>query len=270
MTLRERTEATRSRGEKELVAFLTAGYPDEATFLRLVGAAAQAGCGVIEIGIPFSDPIADGPVIQRSSQQALAQGVTLARVIELAQEAAQMTSASLVFMSYLNPILQMGPERFATRAREAGVTGAILPDLSFEESAEMRGGLAACGVTLVDLIAPTSGPERVARIAAGADGFLYLVSMTGVTGSPADFSLGLEALLSRVRARTELPLYVGFGISDPVSAAQAARQADGIIVGSALIRLLELAGPRSDAVSRVGRFLREIKEAINSLPRSQP
>ena len=262
MTLREQTEAIRERGEKALVPFLTAGFPDEETFLRLLTSAAQAGCDVIEIGIPFSDPIADGPVIQESSQQALANGMSLSKALKLAARASATNSAALVIMSYFNPILQMGIARFAARARGAGVAGVIVPDVPFEESPEIRRALNENGVAFVDFIAPTSGSQRIARIARAADGFLYLVSLTGVTGVRAALSRGLGDFVARVRAETGLPLYVGFGVSNRAQAGQVTRHADGVIIGSALIKIIQAARTNTDAVEQVGAFLAEIKQAI--------
>jgi tryptophan synthase alpha chain len=239
MRLRDLTESTRTAGRKALVPFLTAGYPDEATFLRLLAAATDAGCRVVEVGIPFSDPMADGPVIQASSERALAQGMTLKRALDLIERASASAPAGYVVMSYLNPILQMGIATFAERAARAGVAGVILPDVPLEESGELRPVLARAGIALVDLVAPTSGDERVAAIARQTEGFLYLVSLTGVTGARAGLAAGLAAFIARVRRSCDLPLYVGFGVSTPEQAAEVARSADGVIIGSALIRIVQ-------------------------------
>ena len=218
MILREATEAMRRRGEKALVPFFTAGFPDEDTSLRLLQTAARAGCHVIEIGIPFSDPIADGPLIQASSEQALANGMSLEKALGLAEQAGRECSAALVLMSYVNPLLRIGLERFGKRARKAGVSGVIIPDVPFEESGEIRATLGRSEITLVDLVAPTSDGERLERIAHSAEGFLYLVSVTGVTGVRSELAPDLGDFVGRVRAHTELPLYVGFGVSDAAQA----------------------------------------------------
>jgi tryptophan synthase alpha chain len=270
MRLTELTRSLRAQGARPLVPFLTAGYPDEPTFVRLLAAASRAGCPIVEIGIPFSDPVADGPLIQASSQQALRGGMTLRRALELAQDASRRDSAVLVLMSYVNPILAFGAERFAAAAEQAGIVGVIVPDVPFEESRQMRAVLAARGIAWIDMVAPTSGEERVARIAATAEGFLYLVSLTGVTGVRATLAAGVPEFVARVRARTELPLYLGFGISDREQAAAAARIADGVIVGSALIPQIQTAPTPDAAVERVGGFLEGIVRALPGARRFTP
>jgi tryptophan synthase alpha chain len=256
------TTALRARGKKALVAFLTAGYPDDASFEDLVTAAADAGCDVIEIGIPFSDPIADGPVIQAASNAALAHGVTLRSVLEhMARLSARCVP--LVGMSYINPILRMGVETFAGAARESGLSGLILPDVSFEESGAFRPALCAHGLAYIDLVAPTSDDARVRTIAGASSGFVYLVSVTGVTGARSARPIGVTELVDRVRAATETPVYVGFGVSTPEHAADVARHADGVIIGS---RLMQLAadGPAAQAGRRVGDFLAAARKAIDA------
>ncbi len=264
MSLRERTEAMRARGEKALVPFFTAGYPDEDTFCDIVRAAADAGCRVMEIGIPFSDPMADGPVIQESSKTALAQGMTLRRALELAGTLSREVDVSFVLMSYINPLLRMGFDVYAAGAHAAGARGTIVPDLPVEESAPIRASFSRAGVALVDLVAPTSGEERIRRIAAVADGFLYLVSLTGVTGARSALADDLPAFVGRVRAASALPLYVGFGVSTAEQAAQISQSADGVIIGSALIRILQESGSRAAAVERTGAFLRAVRAAMAS------
>ncbi len=263
MSLQEITTAMRAQGGKALVPFFTAGYPDEETFVRVLVAAAEEGCRVIEVGIPFSDPMADGPVIQASSQRALEQGMTLGRALELMERATAQASAGLVVMSYLNPILRMGVGAFAERAARAGVRGVILPDVPVEEAGKLQADLARCGIALVHLVAPTSGDERIAAIARTGAGFLYLVSLTGVTGVRAQVSTGLDAFIGRVRAATDLPLYVGFGVSTPTQAAEVARWADGVIIGSALVRLLDQAPDGDEAVASVRRFLADVRRAMH-------
>jgi len=258
----------RSRRRKALVAYLTAGYPDVETSLELILAAARSGCDAIEIGIPFSDPIADGPVIQAASTQALAGGMTVAGAMALAARAAARTDVPLLFMTYVNPILAYGIDRFAEDAARAGVSGAIVPDVPYEESAEIRAALEARGLAMIDLVARTSSTTRVRAIASEARGFLYLVSLTGVTGARAPLDADLEGFVSRVRPVTEVPLYVGFGIANAAEAAAAARVADGVIIGS---RLLALAGAgeagsagHGDAAGRVGAFLAEVRAALDA------
>lgn len=262
-TLSATTLAVRARGRKALVAFLTAGYPNERAFADLVSAAADAGCDVIEIGIPFSDPIADGPVIQAASNAALARGVTLHSALEQIAELSPRTPVPLVCMSYINPILRMGVDTFADRAHASGVQGLILPDVSFEESGAFRPSLRARGLAYIDLVAPTSDDGRVRSIAAASEGFVYLVSLTGVTGARSALPGGVTELSDRVRAATDTPVYVGFGVSTPEQAANVARPADGVIIGS---RLMSLAGDgdASSAGRRVADFLAEARKAIDA------
>lgn len=264
-TLAEATRGLRERGENALVAFLTAGYPDERTFVELAVGSSRAGADVIEIGIPFSDPIADGPAIQAASEAALAGGMTLPRALALAGEVAGRTDTPLVAMSYLNPLLNMGLEQFAEIAVRSGVGGVILPDVPVEESAPIRRVLQGAGVAPVHLVAPTSGPERVSRIAQAADGgaFLYLVSVTGVTGGVGDLPAELEGFVARVRRESHLPLYVGFGVSTASQAQRVTRFADGVIIGSQLVRLAS-EGSAREVPGRAGAFLSGAREAISA------
>ncbi len=264
MKLTQVTRSVRAEGNKALVPFLTAGFPDEHTFLRLIEAACRANCPVVEIGVPFSDPIADGPVIQESSRRALEQGMTLRKALALSEKASRSASAALVIMSYVNPILRMGVEQFADAARASGVSGLIIPDVPLEESGGIRRSLAEREIAWVDLVAPTSTEDRISRMAASAEGFLYLVSITGVTGAGAPGSADLEPFVRRVRERSDLPLYVGFGVSTPDQAREAARHADGVIVGSALIRRIQSAKNAAEAVAEVERFLENMNEAVHS------
>ncbi|MDH3214699.1 MAG: tryptophan synthase subunit alpha [Candidatus Krumholzibacteria bacterium] len=264
MKLHQVTHALKERGRKALVAFFTAGYPDEKTFLDLVWSAHASGCDVIEIGIPFSDPIADGPLIQTSSKRALDNGMSLRHSLELAADIAKEITTPIVLMSYYNPILRMGDGHFAELASAAGVAGVIVPDLPLEESDMVRSALKSRDIVYVDLIAPTSNDDRIEAIADEADGFLYLVSVTGVTGVRSPISGEISSFVARVRAATDLPLYVGFGISDIRTAKAAVAHSDGVIIGSALIRLIESAASNSVGVRSVHAFLAEVKAAIES------
>lgn len=257
------TRRLQSKGIKPLVPFLTAGYPDEKTFCRIVAAVAEAGCPILEIGFPFSDPVADGPVIQASSQRALAQGMTLQRTLELAAQARKEHGLSVVLMGYLNPVLKMGPESFATACAESEIAGVIIPDLPPEEALGLRDLLARSGTDLVDLIAPTTDELRLARNVDHCRGFLYLVSTTGVTGSSEGAGQGLEQYVARIRQITDLPLYVGFGISTPAQAAEVAHVADGAVVGSALIRIISKAG--DDAVANATQYLADMARAMRTV-----
>jgi tryptophan synthase alpha chain len=269
MTLSEATRSLKSRGEKALVPFFTAGYPDEETFLKLLGTASESGCQVIEIGVPFSDPIADGPAIQESSKRALENGMSLSRALDLARMAREGNGSDfpeLILMGYVNPVLRFGVERFAESARRSGVSGAIIPDVPFEESNQVRRGLMKHGMAFVDLIAPTTGVDRMRSIARGAEGFLYLVSVTGVTGASSCAPEFLEEFAGRVRRETKIPLYVGFGISSPEEAGRAARFCDGVIIGSALVRLVQSSKSNMEAVDRVRVFLEKAKQEIAAQP----
>ena len=264
MKLTHVTRGLLDSGQKALVPFFTAGYPDEKTFVQLVLGAARAGCDVIEIGIPFSDPIADGPVIQQSSQVALEAGMTLERALKLAKEISAETDTPLVAMSYINPVLNMGLDRFTTVAAESGIGGLILPDVSLEESGDIRRTIQGGGINYIDLVAPTSSADRVRAIVRangtenGGGGFVYLVSVTGVTGSRDPLEGDLGAFCGRVRQNTRTPLYVGFGVSTAEQASTVVRHADGVIIGSRLIRLIgETRG--QEAVSSVTEFMAGVK-----------
>ena len=252
----------RADHRKALVAFLTAGYPNDTAFDDLVRAADDAGCDVIEVGIPFSDPIADGPAIQAASTAALAHGVTLHTALDRIAELSDRTRAALVIMSYINPILRLGVDAFAARAAEAGVRGVILPDVSYEESGAFRPALNSRSLSYIDLVAPTSGEERIRSIARESEGFVYVVSVTGVTGARSSVSAELPALIGGVRKVTDTPVYVGFGVSTPEQAAEVARQSDGVIIGSRLMRLAG-EGDAAGAGRRVGDFLATARRAID-------
>lgn len=260
--LDERTRSLRTQGRKALVAFFTAGYPDDTAFEDLVRGAADAGADVVEIGIPFSDPIADGPVIQAASGAALARGMTLRGALQTASRLAREVDIPLVVMSYINPILRFGVDEFARDAARAGVAGVIVPDVSFEESAAFRPSIREAGLAYVDLIAPTSGELRTREIAQASDGFVYLVSITGVTGARAADAAEVAPLVGHVRAVTDTPVYVGFGVSTPDAAAAMAAVADGVIIGS---RLTQLAGdgPPQAAAGRVRDFLASVRHALD-------
>ncbi|NPA26725.1 MAG: tryptophan synthase subunit alpha [Chloroflexi bacterium] len=258
-----RTFATlRAANRAALIPYVTLGYPDFASALELVPAALEAGADMVELGVPFSDPLADGATIQAASQRALANGMTLRQGLEqVAELRARRVTAPLILMGYYNPILQMGLETFAQAAAQAGVDGVIVPDLPLEEAGPLRKALAAHELALIPLIAPTTPQSRVRRIAEHAQGFLYLVSLTGVTGARAELPPDLAAFVQRVRAVTDLPLAVGFGISRPEHAAAVARLADGVIVGSALLRAVG-ASPHPAQAARA--FLHSLRVAMDA------
>ncbi len=258
----------REANRAALIPYFTLGYPDFHSALELVPAALEAGADIVELGVPFSDPLADGATIQAASQRALANGMSLRHGLDqIAALRCRGITAPLVLMGYYNPILQLGIEAFARTAARVGLDGVIVPDLPLEEAAPLRDALLTHGIALIPLIAPTTPTPRVARIAAQVqDGFLYLVSLTGVTGARAQLPPDLEAFVQRVRAVTDLPLAVGFGISRPEHAAHVARLADGVIVGSALLRAIgDSAAPRLAARA----FLRSLRRAMDEA-RAQP
>ena len=264
MRLTDATRSLRSEGRKALVPFLTAGYPDEETFVRLLAAAGEAECPVIEVGIPFSDPVADGPVIQVTSRQALDHGMTLQRALDLIAGISGELSAEIVLMSYVNPLLRYGLAEFATAARQAGVSGLILPDVPREEAGACR---AACGeedIAVIDLIARTTRQERAAQMAANAEGFLYLVSLTGVTGAELTGGDELQVFMDSVAELTDLARYVGFGVAEAAQAAAVTQHADGVIVGSALLKKVGAAPDGGAAVAEALDFLSGINRAINA------
>lgn len=247
---------------KAFIAFLTCGDPDLETTAAAVRAAAKGGADLIELGIPFSDPTAEGPVIQGANLRALKGGVTTDKVFQLVGELRQDVTIPLVFMTYANVIYSYGAERFLRNCAEAGIDGLILPDLPFEEKEEFLTPCRKYGVDLISMIAPTSA-SRVAMIAREAEGFLYLVSSLGVTGERSEISTDLTAIVKTVRENTAIPCAVGFGISTPEQARAMAALSDGAIVGSAIVRIVEEYG--KEAPERVGRYVRAMKAAIADL-----
>src|SRR5271156_2512407 len=248
-------------GEMGIVAYITAGDPSLDASEKIVLAAANAGADVIELGVPFSDPVADGPTIQRASERAVRNGTTLAGVIELVRSLRTHTDVPLVLFSYFNPILQMGIEKFAEAASAAGADGVLATDLTPEEAVEYRAVLRARGLDTIFLAAPTSTDTRLALIAECSTGFLYLISRTGVTGERTSLPEDLPALARRVRRFTKLPLAVGFGISSPEHVSVLGGIADAAIVGSALVAAIEKAAKPNDATIAVASRIRALKRA---------
>ena len=260
----ERFRALRARRHCALVPFVTAGDPDLATTEALVLAIAEAGADAIEIGVPFSDPMAEGPTIQRSSERALRSRTSLRRVLELVKGLRPRVEVPIVLMGYANPILAMGEARFAEAAGAVGVDGTIAVDMPPEESVELRRVLVAHGVDPILLAAPTTRPERLAMLARETRGFLYYVSLTGVTGARSELAAGIEEQVRRVRAVSDVPVCVGFGVSRPEHARELAAFADGVVVGSALVDRIAEAGSREAAVDAAARFVAELAQALRS------
>ena len=248
-------------GELGLIAYITAGDPSLAASEKIVLAAAEAGADVIELGVPFSDPLADGPVIQRASERALRSGTTLAGVLDLVRHLRLHTQVPLVLFSYFNPILQMGLEKFAAAAAEAGADAVLVTDLIPEEATEYREIMRARGLDTIFLAAPTSTEERLVRIAESSSGFLYIISRMGVTGTRDALPEDLPALARRVRKFTKLPLAVGFGISAPAHVAVLGGIADAAVVGSALVAEIEKAKTPEAAATAVADLIRLLKSA---------
>jgi tryptophan synthase alpha chain len=242
---------------KLLVPFVTAGYPSRSGCLDLLKACAAGGADEIELGIPFSDPLADGPVIQSTSQKALDRGATPEDAFRLA---GSFRETPLDFMTYVNPILQYDPRRFFGRAARAGLRGVIVPDLPPEEADGLRPAARRAGVPLIFLVSPTCSDERIRRIARLSERWIYLVSLKGVTG--AKLSSGVSSFVRRVRRLTDRPLCVGFGIASPADAARVAEEADGVVVGSALLRIVEAGGKPRD----VERFVASLRRALDGRP----
>ncbi|MHB8085930.1 MAG: tryptophan synthase subunit alpha [Dehalococcoidia bacterium] len=224
---------------KALIAYITTGYPSVEATIEVAALLAESGCDIIELGIPFSDPLADGITIQNATHQALLKGVTVKKCLEAAAKIRHKVSIPLVFMGYLNPILHYGTEEFCADCAKAGIDGLIIPDLPPGELPALDDSAARHGIDIISFLAPNSSDARIKEVAGKAHGFIYLVSVTGVTGVRKGFSADLKGFIARVRTSTDLPLCIGFGISTPEQAAQAAGLADGVIIGSRIIQLME-------------------------------
>lgn len=244
---------------KAFIPFITCGDPDLETTAEIVRAAAENGADLIELGIPFSDPTAEGPVIQGANIRALAGGVTTDKIFDLVRELRKDVKIPMVFMTYANVVFSYGAEKFISTCAEIGIDGIILPDLPFEEKEEFQPLCTKYGVALISLIAPTS-EHRIAMIAKEAEGFLYIVSSLGVTGARSEITTDLGAIIKVVRENTDIPCAIGFGISTPEQAKKMAAISDGAIVGSAVIKLIEKYG--KDAAEPVGEYIKEMKNAV--------
>lgn len=237
----------RGRGQAALVPYVTAGHPDAGATPGLLRAVADAGADVIELGIPFSDPLADGPTIQRSSFRALERGMTVHGVLAALRDFRSTHAHPVVLFTYLNPVLRYGVDAFLADAKEAGAQGLLVTDLPTGADPELESRLRASGMDLIRLIAPTTPPQRVPQVAAGGSGFLYYISRTGVTGARTSLREALAGEVARIREAVPLPVAVGFGISTPEQASAVAAVADGVVVGSALIQALDSGGVEAGA-----------------------
>jgi tryptophan synthase alpha chain len=239
-----------------LVAYITCGDPDLGTTRAIALAAISAGAEVIELGVPFSDPVADGPVIQRASERAVQNGVTLEQVLNLAAEIRRESTAGLIIFSYLNPILRMGFEQFAAKSAEAGLDGALVTDLPVEEAGEYLRHMRKRNLATVFLAAPTSTDERLKRIGGACTGFVYAVSRTGVTGARKELADDAQRLVKRLRKFTDLPVAIGFGISGPEQFASVGKFADAAVVGSAIVQTIEV--NRGKEAQAVAEFIKQL------------
>ena len=246
-------------GEKALITFITGGDPDIETTEKLILAMEEAGVDIIEIGIPFSDPVAEGIVIQKASARALDNGCTVDKLFDMVKRLRKSTNIPLLFMTYANPIHAYGKDQFMAKCKEVGIDGIIVPDAPFEEKDEFENECARYGICLVSLLAPTSG-ERTEQIALGSQGFLYCVSSLGVTGARSEINTNIAGLISKVKEVSDIPCAVGFGISTPEQARDMAKISDGVIVGSAIVNLIGEFGVNS--ITRVRDFVSSLKSAL--------
>jgi tryptophan synthase alpha chain len=249
----------RTTGKPGLVTYITAGDPDIERTGGILTALDRAGADVLEVGVPFSDPLADGPVIQRATERALAAGTTLASVLDLLARVRSGIRAPIVVFSYANPILRMGAETFADRARAAGVDGVLVLDLPIEEAGEFRSLMASRGIDTILLLSPTTTDERLRKAAALGSGFLYAISRLGVTGARDRIADGAEDMVRRIRAVSPLPVALGFGISKPEHVREVGQWADAAVVGSALVNVIAEAGTTPELTTRVEEYVRWLK-----------
>jgi tryptophan synthase alpha chain len=257
-------EDLKKTNRKGLIAFLTAGDPSPDRTPALVQALVRGGADLIELGVPFSDPIADGPVIQAAGERALKAGTTLARVLEIAAEIRRTSEVPLLLFTYLNPVVRYGLERLAHDAAAAGIDGCLLTDASVEEAREYVGAMHRHGLDTVFLAAPTSTERRLKLVAQYSTGFVYLVSRTGVTGERDSLSNAVAPLVAAVREVTDLPLAVGFGISKPEHVAELGRQVEAVVVGSAIVRLIERNAANASLEIQLESFVRELKRGFGA------
>ncbi len=262
--IRERFAELAARDERALVIYVTAGHPTMSRCREVLRAVVEGGADLVELGIPFSDPMADGPTIQRSSSRALKGGATMEGAFSLVRNFRRISSIPLVMFTYYNPVFVYGGERFARRAEDEGADGVLVVDLPLEEAGELTSHLRAHGLDFIQLVTPTTGPERIASIASNAGGFLYYVTVTGVTGARESLNREVEPALRRIRAVSPVPVCAGFGISSPDQVREVARCADGVVVGSALVNLVERSAESPELFREVRNFVASLKEATKN------
>jgi tryptophan synthase alpha chain len=263
MRIEKTLRSLREQKEKGLIIYITSGDPSLEATEKLTVALAEAGADIVELGIPFSDPLADGVTIQQATQRALKNQVNIPRILNSVQRIREKTDIPITLMGYYNPVYQYGVEAFVGDSKQAGVNGFIVPDLPWEESEEFQNIAQREGLEMISFLAPTSTRERIAAITQNARGFIYCVSVTGVTGIRKEFSSKIKGMIEAVRGYTDLPLALGFGISTPKQAREAAKYADAVIVGSAVIHLIEESdGNLSKVLPEVTHFVRSLKDEI--------
>jgi tryptophan synthase alpha chain len=253
----------REDGRGGLVTYVAAGDPDASTSGDILIALAEAGADVLEVGVPFSDPVADGPVIQRASERALAAGMTLRGTLDLVARIRRQIDTPVVLFTYANPVLRMDPATFAARARDAGVDGVLILDYPVEESEPLRGPVVSAGLDPIFLVGPTTTDDRIRRSSELGSGFLYVISRLGVTGARDQMAADVRVLLERVRHHSRLPVALGFGISRPEHVVDACRHADAAVVGSALVNVIAEHG-RNGAATRAGEYVRWLMNALRT------
>jgi len=249
----------RGNSHPGLVTYVTAGDPDLARSADVIKALDRAGADVLEVGIPFSDPLADGPVIQRATERALAAGTTLSKVLDMVSRIRSEVNAPIVIFTYANPVLRIGAEQFADRAHAAGVDGVLVLDLPIEEADHFRGIMAQRSIDTIFLLSPTTTDARIRKAASLGSGFLYAISRLGVTGARDQVASGARDIVQRIRAATDLPVAIGFGISKPEHVREVGQWADAAVVGSALVNVIAEAGTSPDLATRVEEYIRWLK-----------
>lgn len=253
--------ALKEKQEKALITFITAGDPDLAATESLILELARRGADIIELGVPFSDPMADGPTIQKSSERALAAGTTLPKILAMVKSVRRRTDVPIILMGYYNPVFLYDSRRFVADAVAAGVDGVLLVDLPPEEAVEFKAMASRQGLDVIFLLTPTSDESRISKVARMGSGFIYYVSVTGVTGARTSVADSVDATVRRIKEQVDVPVVVGFGISDPAQAGQVAAWADGVVVGSALVKLFEDA-TGEELKQRLGEFVAALKAGI--------
>lgn len=249
-------------GKKALIPFITAGYPDIATTEKCIFQLERSGADLIELGVPFSDPMADGPVIQAASEHALRRGTTLKKILDLVKRVRRKTELPILLMGYYNPFFTFGLARFADEAKKAGVDGVLVVDLPPEEAGAMKAETDRTGLDLIFLLAPTSDDARIQLVAKNATGFIYYVSLTGVTGVRSQLDKDIRKQVIHIKQKSNLPVAIGFGISTPEQAKRVAHWADAVVVGSAIIKIIENSTSSGAIIKNVGQFVLSLKKAI--------